>query len=153
MYLLLDGCGTVLNRVGRLYLSTGKNNVIATKRSINCDRRTEELSELCRDFPIDVYLDNLGDNSRIINGLRLEASCDLQAGNVIGFSGKYCLSTDGRQNDTLASFIWSDFTGNNGDNQHQDADHDDFDTRSSDWFNGWGIRGIGGDYRRVLTAE
>lgn len=57
MYLLLDGCGTVLNRVGRLYFSTGNNNVIATKRSLGDDRRTEELSELCRDYHVPVYLD------------------------------------------------------------------------------------------------
>lgn len=74
MYLLLDGCGTVLNRAGRLYLSTGNNNLIATKRSICDDRRTEELSELCRDFHVPVYL-NVDDISPLRKTAEIKDIC------------------------------------------------------------------------------
>ncbi|MCX6785672.1 MAG: hypothetical protein NTZ18_02345 [Candidatus Komeilibacteria bacterium] len=82
----------------------------------------------------------------------LEASCDVNG--AAGQGSKYCLSSDGRANDIAAYFIWSDNTGVNGNNAHQDVNSDgSYDgqavTPSTDWFNGWKIKTLG--VQRVLN--
>ncbi|MFA6304180.1 MAG: hypothetical protein WCV73_03620 [Patescibacteria group bacterium] len=69
----------------------------------------------------------------------LEASCDFNNNRAAGIGSKYCLSSDGRANDTAAYFIWSDTTGTEGNYQHQDINADS-NNNSQDWFNGWKIK-------------
>jgi hypothetical protein len=90
-----------------------------------------------------------GDTSSSSANTYLEASCANPAAPSLP---KYCLSNDGDGGATAAWMIWSDSTGINGNNVHQDTNASTatvykYDgsvvTPSNDWFNGYKIKTLG----------
>ena len=77
--------------------------------------------------------------------MTLEPTCD--ADGTSGTDSKYCLSSDGNNDDVGAYMIWSDNTGTNGNNTHTDVNL--YGLSSADWFNGYKINTL--DVIRLLN--
>lgn len=102
---------------------------------------------------ISVFMHDGDEN--IVTHKVLNPSCFIRGAlNAPGYGSKYCLSSDGRNNATAAYFIWSDSTGTDGNNAHQDinavGNYNGGQVNSSaDWFNGWKIRTL--EVQRTLN--